>query len=174
MDYPNVDGADISVNVTAKIMATEFDFDDTSSALWLNITTTQTAQYLGEDGTTTTDWDCTEDRWSAGCYYECRDTASCYNTNLLCESGGGCIIKCTGNLACSLMTLTVTGGTDSPTADPTPTPTAAPTGSPTKQPTREPTQTPTYGSRWWDDFVYVDRDTVTDWDDTSIWDEKWY
>ena len=173
-DYPNIDGVDISVNVAKKINETEFDFDNIGSESWLNITTNATAQYLGEDGTTATKWDCTQDQWSDGCYYECKDTASCYNTNLLCESGGGCIIKCTGNLACSLMTLTVSGGTDSPTANPTREPTGMPSATPTKEPTGEPTHSPTYGEMWYDDFVYVDRDTVTDWDDTSIWDEKWY
>ena len=162
------------MNITVKILETEFDFDDTSSGFWLNITTNSTAHYLGEDGTNTTKWDCTEDLWPDGCYYECKDTASCYNTNLLCESGGGCMLKCTGNLACSLMTLTVTGGTNSPTADPTDSPTADPTKEPTGMPTEVPTSAPTYGDMWFDDFIYVNRSAVTDWNDTSIWDEKWY
>ena len=167
LDYPNVDGADISVNVTAKIIETGFYFD-TSSSFWLNVTTNEGAQYSGET------FNCNDTKWPDGCHYECKDKYSCYRSNLICESKGGCIVKCTAEEACSQMTLVVGEETGSPTAAPTPTPTAAPTGSPTKQPTGEPTQTPTYGSRRWDDFVYVDRDTVTDWDDTSIWDEKWY
>ena len=68
----------------------------------------------------------------------------------------------------------------SPTMDPTESPTREPTTDPTTDPTSAPTTAPTpyptvfVDGYWDDDFVYVDKSSVTDSSSTGIYGDGWY
>ena len=94
-DYPNIDGADTIADSAAYIANTTFSLGSSAD----NTVSDGTASFLGDTFPRCSNND--------GCYYECRDTASCYNTNITCSSTTGCIVNCTGNLACSLMSLSL-------------------------------------------------------------------
>ena len=76
------------------------------------------------------------------------------------------------------------GPTQAPTSDPTDAPSNAPTihptmptYSPTNDPTKGPTSAPTgevVDGYWDDDFVYVDKDTVTNSGTSDVYDNGWY